>query len=92
MDLTEPEMWIIRHIYPEEFQKYYEDNYLALKQFIVTNGRYPSEYQDNGRKYKATHPERLLAIFVQNAKSNFGNPSVKQLMNYVPDWQWPPGI
>ena len=79
--------WLIRHIYPEDLQSYYRENFVALQAFVSSRGVFPSQYDERGKKYDPDHPERKLAIFVKVAKQQQGtNPSLRQLMELVPGW------
>jgi hypothetical protein len=89
MSLTDHEAVIIRQIYPESLQPGIQQNYLALKAFVYQNHCYPSEVQPDGQKYPPNHPERRLAIFMKMARQMvIGSPSIKQLLELLPNWSW----
>lgn len=84
--LNEKEEYLLRHIYDHSTAR---DMYIKLKQFIKEHGRYPSEYRD-GKKLRATDPERRLAIYVHDCKSGglSSTPAHRQLLEELPGWTW----
>lgn len=83
------EEWLLRHIYPESRSAYYRDTYTKLRSFLEANGRYPSEYQDRGKKRSIKDPERRLAIDMQTIREGSGTPAERQFMERLPGWTWP---
>lgn len=88
--LTEADLYLLKHIYPEDYQVSIRDGYVALRTFILQNGRYPSEFSDRGKKRPISDPERRLAIFVNTNKRGWSSPAMKQLLEKCPQWSWYP--
>lgn len=84
-NLTEEDQYLLRHVYCNTDLG---RNYIALRDFIAQNGRYPSERGKNGRKLKPDDPERRLFIFIDFIKRNWPEPAGKQLMEKIPGWSW----
>lgn len=85
-NLDEKEEYLIRHIPDKNHREFISDVYQQTKEFIVKNGRYPSERTNNGKLRAISDSERRLAINMKTLRETISSPAERQLMQMLPGW------